>query len=158
MREAAKPPQPAPAHAVHRPGEGFVPGRAELEARHEDDVRQFRQRLDLRTIEQVGRDALDAVCGQALAQALLAEARNADDALARRRALGQPRQRRSDLAADAENDDVASSFASSATSSGAGVVITSSRCSASRKRSGRAASAFRSRDLATRERASITGR
>ena len=42
-----------------------------------------------------------------LAQALLAEARNADDALARRRALGEPRQRRADLAADAENDEVA---------------------------------------------------
>ena len=42
-----------------------------------------------------------------LAQALLAEARDADDALARRGALGQLRERRADLAADAENDDVA---------------------------------------------------
>ena len=65
----------------------------------------------------------------------LAEARNADDALVRRGALGQSRQRRADLAADAEDDEVAvEARASSATSSGVGVVITSSRCSTSRKR------------------------
>ena len=38
----------------------FGAGRAELAARHEDDVRQLGQRLDLRAVEQVGRDALDA--------------------------------------------------------------------------------------------------
>ena len=42
-----------------------------------------------------------------LAQALLAEAGNADDALARCRALGEPGERRPDLSAHAENDDVA---------------------------------------------------
>ena len=95
MREAANASGNQRRHvAVHRPSERFVPGRAELESRHENDVRQFRQRIDLGTIEQIGRDALDAVCGEPFAQALLAEARDADDALARRRALGQPRERR----------------------------------------------------------------
>ena len=42
-----------------------------------------------------------------LAQALLAETRDADHALAWRRALGEPRQRRSDLAANSQNDEIA---------------------------------------------------
>ena len=42
-----------------------------------------------------------------LAQVRLAEARDADHALAGRRALGEPRQGRSDLAADAQDDEVA---------------------------------------------------
>ena len=54
---------------IHRPGEVLLPGRAELAARHEDDVRQFRQRVDLRAVEQVGRDAFDAVRGEPFAQA-----------------------------------------------------------------------------------------
>ena len=41
---------------------------------------------------------------------VLAETRDADDALVRRRALGQPRQRRADLAADAEDDEIAWNF------------------------------------------------
>ena len=77
--------------------------------------------------------------GELLAQPLLAEARNADDALAGRRPLGEPRQGRSDLAADAENDEVAGNASRSAIRAGAGAVITSSRCSTSRKRSGSAA-------------------
>ena len=40
----------------------------------------------------------------------LAEARHAHDALARRRALGETRQRRPDLAADAQNDEIARNF------------------------------------------------
>ena len=42
-----------------------------------------------------------------LAQAFLAEARDADDALARRCALGEARERRPDLAANAQNDEIA---------------------------------------------------
>ena len=45
-----------------------------------------------------------------LAKSLLAETRDADDALVRRRALGQSRQRRADLAANAEDDEIAGEF------------------------------------------------
>ena len=92
---------------VHRPGQVFGAGGAELAAGHEHHVRQLRQRLDLRPVEQVGLDALDAPAGQLLAKALLAETRDADDALVRRRALGESRQRRADLAANAEDDEIA---------------------------------------------------
>src|SRR5262249_18784200 len=49
----------------------------------------------------------DRPAGELLAHALLAEAGNADHALARRRALGEAGERRPDLSAYAENDDVA---------------------------------------------------
>ena len=49
---------------VHRPGQVLGAGRAELAAGHEHHVRQFRQRLDLRAVEQVGLDAFDAPAGQ----------------------------------------------------------------------------------------------
>src|SRR5262249_17097982 len=92
---------------VHRPGQILVPGRAELAARHEHHVGKLRQRLDLLALEQIGRDAFDPVAGELLAQARLAEAGNADHALIRRRALGEAGERRPDLSAYAENDDVA---------------------------------------------------
>ena len=72
------------------------------------------------------------------AQALLAEAGNADDALARRGALGEARERRPDLSADAEDDDVARKVFELGDQGRRRVVITSSRCSTSRKRSGSA--------------------
>ena len=92
---------------VHRPGQIFVAGGAELAAGHEHHVGKLRQRVDLLAVEQIGRDAFDAGSGELLAQALLAEAGDADHALARRRALGEAGERRADLAAHAENDDVA---------------------------------------------------
>ena len=49
---------------VHRPGQVFGAGRAELAAGHEHHVRQLRQLLDLCAVEQVGLDALDAPAGQ----------------------------------------------------------------------------------------------
>jgi len=92
---------------VHRPGQVLVAGRAELAARHEHHVGKLRQRLDLLALEQVGLDAFDRPAGELLAHALLAEAGNADHALARRRALGEAGERRPDLSAHAENDDIA---------------------------------------------------
>ena len=92
---------------IHRPGQILGAGGAELAAGHEHDVRKFRQRLDLGAVEQIGLDAFDAPARQLLAQALLAETRNADDALSRGRALGEPRQRRSDLSANSQNDEIA---------------------------------------------------
>ena len=95
--------------------------------------------------------------GELFAQARLAEARDADDALVRRGALGQPRQRRADLAADAEDDEVAATAReNSAPSSGVGVVITSSRCSTSRKCVGQGDHDIR--HVAMRMRASISDR
>ena len=50
------------------------------------------------------------VCRQLIAQALLAEASNPDDPLARRRAFGQPCERRTNLATNAEDDEIAIEF------------------------------------------------
>ena len=108
MREPAKALGDQRRHMrIHRPGQVFGSGRAELAAGHEHDVRQLRQRLDLGAVQKIGLDAFDAPAGQLLAQAFFAEARHAHDALARRRALGETRQRRPDLAADAQNDEIA---------------------------------------------------
>ena len=82
-------------------------GGAELASGHEHDVGEFRQRLDLLAVEEIGLDAFDPGSGEFFPQALLAEAGNADDPLARRRAFGELRQRWADLSADAEDDDVA---------------------------------------------------
>src|SRR5262249_52675273 len=68
---------------------------------------EFRQRLDLPAVEEIGGDAFDAGGFELLAQAPFAEAGNADHALAGHRALGETGERRSNLAGDAENDDVA---------------------------------------------------
>ena len=65
------------------------------------------QRLHLGAIEQIRLDAFDVPLAELFAQARFAEARDADHALVRRGALRQPRQRRPDLAADAEDDEVA---------------------------------------------------
>ena len=92
---------------VHRPSQVLVAGGAELAAGHEHDVGEFRQRVDLLAVEQVGLDALDAATGKLLPQAFLAEAGNAHDPLAGRGALGELRQRRTDLSAHAKNEDVA---------------------------------------------------
>jgi hypothetical protein len=82
-------------------------GGAELEARHEDDVRKLGQGIDLRAIEQISLDAFDTLRGQALAQSLLAEPRDADDTLARCRGFGKLRECRADLSPNAENDEIA---------------------------------------------------
>src|SRR5262245_7883038 len=92
---------------VHRPSQVLVPGRAELAARHEHHVGKLRQHVDLLALEQVGLDAFDPVAGELLAHARLAEVGNADHAFARRRALGEAGERRPDLSAYAENEDVA---------------------------------------------------
>jgi hypothetical protein len=88
-----------------------VARRAELAAGHEHDVLEPRQRLDLGAVEKIGGDAVDAGGVERLARVRLAEPGDADDALARRRALGEPRQRRPDLAGDAQDDDVAGKLA-----------------------------------------------
>ena len=67
----------------------------------------FGSACDLRPVEKIGLDAFDAPSGQLLAQAFFAEARHAHDALARRCAFGETRERRPDLAADAQNDEIA---------------------------------------------------
>jgi hypothetical protein len=89
------------------PGQILVAGGAELASGHEHHVGEFRQRVDLLAVEQVGLDAFDAASRELFPQALFAEAGNAHDPLARRRALGELRQRRPDLSAHAEDDDVA---------------------------------------------------
>ncbi len=92
---------------VHRPGEMLGAGRAELAPGHEHDVRELRQPRERVAVEEIGRDAFDAVTSERIAYARLREARHGDDASARRRALGEPRERRPHLAAGAEHDDVA---------------------------------------------------
>jgi len=92
---------------VHRPGEILLAGRAELAARHEHHIGKLGQRVDLFALEQIGLDAFDPVAGEFFAHAFLAEAGNADHALARRRALGEAGERRPDLSAHAKDDDVA---------------------------------------------------
>ncbi len=92
---------------VHRPGQVFAIRRAELAARHEDHVGNLRQGLDLRTVEQVRCDALDAGRDKFLPQSAFAEAGHADHALAGCGALGKSRQGRADLAADAQDDEIA---------------------------------------------------
>ena len=96
---------------VHRPGQLLPSGGAELASRHEHCVRKLRQRLDLLAVKEVGGDALDPAGDEPLAQSLLAETRDGDDALARRGALGKPGQRRTDLAAGAEDNEVAADVA-----------------------------------------------
>ena len=124
---------------VHRPGQILLAGGAELAAGHEHDIGKLRQRVDLLAVEQIGRDAFDARGGKRSRATLFVEARDADHAPVRRRALGEPRQRRPDLAADAEDDEIAGEPAELGEQAGDGVVITSSRCATSRKRSGSAA-------------------
>ena len=91
---------------------GFLPGRAELHAGHVDDVGRVGQLVELRRVEQVAADRLDAVLLRAVAAARGIEKRDdADDAPADAGrvdcALRHARQRRPHLAADAEDDDVA---------------------------------------------------
>ena len=82
-------------------------GGPELASGHEHHIGEFRQRLDLLGVEEVGLDAFDPGSRQFFPQALLAEAGNAHDPLARRGAFGELRERWADLSADAEDDDVA---------------------------------------------------
>src|SRR5262249_60939552 len=84
----------------------LVSGGAELADCHEHHVGTFRQRLDLLALEEIGLDAFDAAACQLLAQTLVAEACDPHHALARRGALGEAGERRADLAAHTENDDV----------------------------------------------------
>ena len=58
---------------IHRPGQPFAAGGAELAAGHEDDVGRIGQRGQRLARQQVGLDALDALRLQALAQARLAK-------------------------------------------------------------------------------------
>ena len=92
---------------VHRPGQRLVAGGAELAPGHEHHIGKLRQRIDLIAIEQVRCDALYAGGAELLAQALLAEASHSHHPLPGSGAPGEPRQRRPDLAADAEDDEIA---------------------------------------------------
>src|SRR5690606_9030105 len=92
---------------VHRPGQRLVAARAELSAGHEDHVLRLRQGLHLLRVEQVGRDRLDTPAFKLSTERGFAEPGNADHPLLRRGAAGKARQRRSHLAADAEDQDVA---------------------------------------------------
>ncbi len=91
-------------------------GRAELAAGHEHHVGELRQRLDLLAVEQVGRDAFDAGGGELSRRPGSLKRATPTTRLPRRGALGEPRQRRTDLAADAEDDEVAASAPNSAVS------------------------------------------
>jgi hypothetical protein len=114
------------------------PGGAELASGHEHHVGEFRQRVDLLAVEQVGLDAFDAASRELFPQALFAETGNAHDPLARRRALGELRQRRPDLSATPRTMMSPGRSCSAVLKAADGVVITCSRCSTSRKRSGSA--------------------
>ena len=91
---------------VHRPGQILITHRAELAPHHKDDISGLRQRLDLLSVKQVGFDAFDAPGRELLAQALFAEAGDTDDPLVRRSAFGQSCQCRTNLASDAEDDEI----------------------------------------------------
>ena len=92
---------------VHRPGQVFVAGRAELASRHEDNIRKLGQRVDLCAIQEIRFDAVDAMRSEFFPQSPLAEARNANNALCRRGTLRQLRERWPDLPPNSKNDDVA---------------------------------------------------
>ena len=92
---------------IHRPGQRQIALGAEFAPGHEDDVRNFGQRLDRGFIEQVAIDGLDAARLQPVLYAGVAEARDADDPPVGQGGLGEARQRRPHLAGNAQNHDVA---------------------------------------------------
>src|SRR5262249_53231205 len=96
---------------IHRPGQRFLSGGAELHAGHEDDVWRVRQCFELREIEHVATDRLDAMLPKAVFQLSRGEARHTDDAPLDACYAGGPvghaGHRRSHLAAYAEKENVA---------------------------------------------------
>ena len=92
---------------IHRPGQRQIALGAELASGHEHDVRNLRQRLDRGFVEQVAIDGLDAARLQPVLDGGIAEAGDADDAALRHGGLGKARQRRSHLAGNAQDHDVA---------------------------------------------------
>src|SRR5258707_257345 len=76
--------------AVRRQGERLLAGCAELHDCQRNDNRCIRQSRELRGIEQIGADGLDAPALQARLFAGIAKARHADDTSARLRPLGSP--------------------------------------------------------------------
>ena len=92
---------------VHRPGQRQIALGAKLASGHEDDVLRFRQRLDRGLVEQVATNRLDAAGLEPGFYRGIAKARNADDAAAGQGSLGEAGERRSHLAGDAEDHDVA---------------------------------------------------
>ena len=86
---------------------GTLPVAPNLRPAMNTTLAALRQLLERGAIQQVGGDRLDACLDQRLAHAGLAEARDAHHPLGRRGALGQARQGRAHLAADAQHDDVA---------------------------------------------------
>ena len=86
---------------VHRPGEVERSALAEFPPGHEHDVADARQLGDCGAVEQVAAQGLDAPRFELVLHIGLAEAGDADHALAGSRALGEPRERRPHLAADA---------------------------------------------------------
>ena len=93
-----------------------------------------RQALERSRVEQIAGDALDAPGVELLAQALLGEARDADDALAG--AARHARERRPHLAADAEHHDLVDA-GEVALELGVGRVMNSSSSATSAKRAGK---------------------
>ena len=92
---------------VHCPGEVVGPALAKLPPGHEHDVADARQFGDCGAVEQVATQGLDAPRFELVLHIGLAEAGDADHALAGSRPLGEPGERRPHLAADAEDEDVA---------------------------------------------------
>ena len=92
---------------IHCPGQRQIALRAELATGHEDDIRNFRQRLDSVLVEQVAIDGFDAAGVQPVLDAGIAEACNADNAAVGQGGLGEACQRRAHLAGHAQNHDVA---------------------------------------------------
>ena len=92
---------------VHGPGQIEIIRRAELAARHEDDVGDARQARHGFAVEQIGRDGLDAPAFELFGQFGIGKPGNADHAFFGRRALGETRQRWAHLAADAQHHDIA---------------------------------------------------
>ena len=101
---------PAGQPGVHRPGGVFIAVRAELFARHVDDVLRVRQAVQRAGRQQVRADHLHPVLPQQLHHQRVAEARHRDDSLfhSRRpqRVLCQNAQRRPHFSARAQHQDV----------------------------------------------------
>ena len=93
--------------SVHCPGQRQIALGAKLASGHEDDVLRFWQRFGGGFIEQVAVERFNATGLEPGFYQGIAKAGNADDAAAGQRGLGEAGERRSHLAGDAEDHDVA---------------------------------------------------
>ena len=115
---------------------GTLPVAPNLRPGHEHDVGGLGQLFERAAIQQVGRDRLDARASSASRTPGSLKRATPITRLRRRRALGQARQRRPHLAADAQHEDVAGRPGEIGDQRSDGVVMKSSTASTLSKRSG----------------------